>query len=145
MILVEKNLTANAGEMRETGSIPGSGRSPGEENSYPLQYSFLENSMDSGAWWATISGVAKSTHWKCVHFDLFSRSVVSDSATPWTVAHQAPPSTGFSRQEYWRGLPLPSSGDLPNPGIEPQSPALQTDTLPPEPPGKPQETICATQ
>ena len=45
-------------------------------------------------------------------------------ATPWTVAYQAPPSTGFSRQEYWSGLPLPSPGDLPNPGIEPGSPAL---------------------
>ena len=58
-------------------------------------------------------------------------------ATPWTVAYQAPPSMGFSRQEYWSGLPFPSPGDLPNPGIEPVSPALQTDTLPSEPPGKP--------
>ena len=47
--------------------------------------------------------------------------------TPWTVAPQAPPSTGFPRQEYWSGLPFPSSGDLPNPGIEPVSPALQAD------------------
>ena len=44
--------------------------------------------------------------------------------TLWTVAHQAPPSLGFSRQEYWSGLPLPSPGDLPNPGFEPGSPAL---------------------
>ena len=44
--------------------------------------------------------------------------------TPWTVAHQAPPFLRFSRQEYWSGLPFPSSGDLPNPGIEPRSPAL---------------------
>ena len=57
--------------------------------------------------------------------------------TPWTVAHQAPPSVEFSRQEYWSGLPFPSPGDLPNPGIEPGSPALQTDALPSEPPGKP--------
>ena len=49
--------------------------------------------------------------------------------TPWTVAYQAPPSMGFSRQEYWSGLPFPSPGDLPNPGIEPRSPALQADTL----------------
>ena len=56
-------------------------------------------------------------------------------ATPWTVAYQAPPSMGFSRQEYWSGLPFPSPGDLPNPGIEPRSPALQV-TLPSEPPGK---------
>ena len=57
--------------------------------------------------------------------------------TPWTVAHQAPLSVGFSRQEYWSGLPFPSLGDLPDPGIEPGSPALQADYLPSEPPGKP--------
>ena len=56
--------------------------------------------------------------------------------TPWTVAYQVPPSMGFSRQEYWSGLPLPSPGDLPNPGIEPGSPALQTDALQSKPPGK---------
>ena len=55
--------------------------------------------------------------------------------TPRTVAYQAPPSMGFSRQEYWIGLPFPSPGDLPNPGIESVSPALQTDTLPSKPPG----------
>ena len=56
------------------------------------------------------------------------------SATPWTVASQVPRSMGFFRQEYWRGLSFPSPGDLPNPGIEPQSPALQADFLLPEPP-----------
>ena len=50
-------------------------------------------------------------------------------AIPWTVACQAPLSMGFSRQEYWRGLPFPSPGDLPNPGIEPRSPTLQADAL----------------
>ena len=54
-------------------------------------------------------------------------------ATPWTVARQTPPSMAFSRQEYWSGLPLPSPGDLPNPGIEPWSPAMQADALPSEP------------
>ena len=48
-------------------------------------------------------------------------SAVSDSATLWTIAHQAPLSMRFSRQEYWSGLPCPSPGDLPNPGIEPAS------------------------
>ena len=57
--------------------------------------------------------------------------------TPWTVAHQAPQAMGFSRQEYRSGLPLPSPGDLPDPGIEAGSPALQADALPYEPPGKP--------
>ena len=56
---------------------------------------------------------------------------------PRTVARQAPLSKGLSRQEYWSGLPFPSPGDLPNPGIESGSPALQTDSLPAEPPGKP--------
>ena len=58
-------------------------------------------------------------------------------ATPWTVAHQAFLSMGFSRQEYWSGLPFPSPGDLPDPGIEPRSPALRADALTSEPPGKP--------
>ena len=61
--------------------------------------------------------------------------------TPWTVAHQAPPSMGFSREEYWSGLPFPSPGDLPNPGIEPRSPALQAVALPSEPPGKPKMVL----
>ena len=57
--------------------------------------------------------------------------------TPWTAVPQAPLSMGFSRQEYWSGLPFPSPGDLPDPGIEPESPALQADALTFEPPGKP--------
>ena len=53
-------------------------------------------------------------------------------AIPWTVARQAPLSMGFSRQEYWSGLPFPSPGDLPDPGIKPGSPALQADDFPTE-------------
>ena len=62
-------------------------------------------------------------------------------ATPWTAASQAPPSMGFSRQEYWSGLPFPSPGDLPDSGIEPRSPALQADVLPSKPSGKPNKRI----
>ena len=58
-------------------------------------------------------------------------------ATPRTVAHQALLSMGFSRQEYWTGLPFPSPGDLPDPAIKLRSPALQADALTSEPPGKP--------
>ena len=58
--------------------------------------------------------------------------------TPWTVAYQAPLSIGFFRQEYWSGLPFPSPGDLPDPGIKPGSLALEADALTSEPPGKPQ-------
>ena len=68
----------------------------------------------------------------------FSR--VQLCATPWTVAYQALQSMGFSRQEYWSGLPFTSLGDLPNPGNEPRSPTLQADSLPAEPQGQPVDT-----
>ena len=58
---------------------------------------------------------------------------------PWTVACQTPPSMGFFRQEYWRGLPFPSLGDLPDSGIKPRSSILQADSLPSEPPGNPEK------
>ena len=64
-----------------------------------------------------------------------SLSCVQLFVIPWTVAYQAPPSMGFTRQEYWSGLPFPSPGDLPDPGIEPGSPAFQAHTLTSEPPG----------
>ena len=64
------------------------------------------------------SPMHKSEKWK------WSHSVVPDLATPWTVAYQAPPSVEFSRQEYWSGLPFPSPGDTPNPGMKPRTPAL---------------------
>ena len=67
------------------------------------------------------------------------------SATPWTVAHQAPLSTGFSKQEHWSGLPCPPPGDLPDPGIELMSslsPALQEDSLPSEATWEAQGTPC---
>ena len=60
MALEVKNLPANAGDIREVGSIPGSGRSPGGEHGNPLQYSCLENPMDSGAWRDTVHGVTQS-------------------------------------------------------------------------------------
>ena len=83
--------------------------------------------------------------WKGQDFILFPCEVKSLSrvrlfATLWTVALQAPPSMGFSRQEYWSGLPFPSPGDLPDPGVEPRSPALQAEALTSEPPGK----VCGT-
>ena len=56
--------------------------------------------------------------------------------TPWTVAYQAPPSMGFSRQEYWSGLPFPAPGDLPDPGMEPGSPAFQAVALIFQPPSE---------
>ena len=73
----------------------------------------------------------------CVCACMLSHSVVSDSLISWTVACQVPLSMGFSRQEYWSGLPFPTLGDFPHPGMEPGSPALQADSSPSEPPGKP--------
>ena len=66
-------------------------------------------------------------------------------AAPWTVACQAPLSMRFSRQEYWSGLPFPSPGDLPDPGIEPRSPELQADSFPTELQGKPNTLLTVNQ
>ena len=68
---------------------------------------------------------------------------MSDFGTPGNVAFQPPLSMEFSRQEYWSGLPFPSPGDLPDPGMESRSPALQADSLPSEPPGKPLAAAAA--
>ena len=76
-------------------------------------------------------------NWACMNEGAVLCSVVSDSVTPWTVARQAPLSMGFSRQESWSGLPFPSPGDLPGPGIKPTFPALAGRFFPTEPPGKP--------
>ena len=108
-----KNPPANAGDIRDCGSIPWWRRSPAGGHSNPLQYSCLENPMDRRGRRGT------------VHVCMLSCfSPVRLFVTPWTVARQAPLSMGFSGQEYWSGLPFPSPGDLPNPGIEPRSPAL---------------------
>ena len=84
------------------------------------------------------ASVCHSTfHFGVIECESGSRSVVSNSATPWTVAHQAPLSMKFSRQEYWSGLLFHSPGYLPDPGIKPWPLALQADSLPSEPPRKP--------
>ena len=74
----------------------------------------------------------------CVCVCVFSQSLtwVGLFVIPWTIARQAPLSMGFTRQEYGSGLPCPSPGDLPDPGIKPMSPASQGDSLLSEPPGK---------
>ena len=76
-----------------------------------------------------------------VSFKVKSFSRVQLFATSWTVAYQASPSVGFSRQEYWSGLPFPCPRDLPNPGIKTRSPTLQVDSLPSETPGKPFQQV----
>ena len=72
----EKNPSANAGDARNAGSIPGLGRSPGERNGNLLWYSCPENSMDRGAWWATGNGVAKSDMIVCVHTHTHTQTIV---------------------------------------------------------------------
>ena len=73
--------------------------------------------------------------------ELRGQQTVSGSATPWTVACQAPLSMRFLRQEYWSGLPFPSPGDLPDPGIKSESPALQADSLPLSDRGSPADSV----
>ena len=109
----------------------------------PLQYSCLENSMDSRVWQATVHGVTESltqlSDLKRVsfpHWVFFSAAVLCSVAqlcvtlcNSWTVAHQTLLSMDFSLKEYWSGLPFPSPGDLPHPGIKPGFPALQAESL----------------
>ena len=137
-------------------------------NGNPLQYPCLGNSMGRGAWQATVHRVAKVRHsiatrqqqphtpqiksknwntcislFRVAFFTIVKRwkgqckslNCVWLFATPWTIQ-----TVEFSRPEYWSGKPIPSPGDLPNPGIKPRSPALQADSVPAEPQGKPKNT-----
>ena len=93
--------------------------------------------IDGSPWGSPIPWIlqARTLEWAAISFSnawkwkvkVKSLSRVRLLATPWTVAYQAPPPMEFSRREYWSGVPFPSPGDLPNPGIEPRSPALQAD------------------
>ena len=118
----------------------------GEGNGNPLQCSCLENPRDGGACWAAVYGVAQSrtrlkrrssrsssTYFNVKKSERVSRSIMSDSVTPWPTACQDSLFVGSSGQEYWSGLPFPSPGDLLNPGIELGSVALKADSLLPEP------------
>ena len=89
-------------------------------------------------WNCRRSAWSRGSEWPAVMDEVqWSHPVVSDSGTPWAVVYQASPSMEFSRQEYWSGLPSPSPGALPDPGIKRRSPALQANALPFEPSGKP--------
>ena len=85
-------------------------------------------------WLSEVQNFNRGNNWRCGESEVTQSFLTL--CDPWTVAHQAPPSMGFSRQEYWSGFPFPSPGDLLDPGIEPRSPTLQPDTLTSEPPGK---------
>ena len=110
--------------------------------------SCLKNPMDRGDWWAPVPPKELETtehaHMHCSLRKVKESEIAQSCLTvcyPWTVAHQAPLSMGFSRQEYWSGSPFPSPGDLPDPGIKPRSPTSQADTLTSAPPGKPLNTV----
>ena len=136
-MLVVRNLPANPGDIRVVGSIPASGASPGEGSRNPLQYPCLENPVGRGAWQTTLHRSHRvelywsdlvythgsTTKMRQINQHKFAKkdSEVAQPCptllTPWTVAHKAPPSMEFSRQEYWSGLPFPPPGDLPNPDL----------------------------
>ena len=99
--------------------------------------------FDSATPWtaACQASLSITSSWSLVK----SLSRVRLFVTPWTAAHQAPQSMGFSRQEYWSGLPFPSPGDLPDPGIKPGSPALEADALTSEPQTHIHRVSCANQ
>ena len=102
--------------------------------SFPMLRNFsaiISSSISSGS----LSFSSSLSEW------VKSFSCVQLFVIPWTVAYQAPLSMGFSRQEYWNGLPFPSPGDLPYPGIEPGSSTSQADALPSEPPGEPSSSL----
>ena len=110
-----KNLPANVRAARNVGSIPGSGRSPGERNGNPLQYSWLKNPTDRGAWQAIVHRVAKSQTWLKqlsrhirIQFSSvqFSRSVVSDSLPPHELQHSRPPCPPPTPRVYSNSCPL---------------------------------------
>ena len=116
---------------------------------------FLLSVWDGGGWITGVEGdwcwaaAMTAPLWKFLwtaplhESESVNRSVVSDSLRP-HVAHQAPLSMQFSRQEYWSGLAFPPPGDVPHPGIKPRSPALQADSLPSQPPGKPHPQVVST-
>ena len=101
-----------------------------------LTYLFYHHDLVTCTWCCEFTGLPLSSftsEWVSEWVKPLSR--VRLFATPWTIAYQGPSSTGFSRQEYWSGLPFPSPGDLPNPGIKPRCPTFQADALTSELPG----------
>ena len=104
---------------------------------------YVLDTLSSGIGYSVVSHEFKvNESMICTKYGIFKQKVKVKSlshvrlfAIPWTVVYQASLSMGFSRQEYWSGLPFPSPGDLPDPGIKARSPALQAGALPSEPPG----------
>ena len=134
------NLPVNAGD---TGSIPGSRKSPGEGNGYPLQYTWLENATDRGAWQTTVHRVSKesnTTVTKQQHkWTMTVKVLVVESCptlcNPMDCSPPGPSVHGILQARILEWVAIPFSGDLPDSGIAPRSPTLQANSLPSEPPG----------
>ena len=139
---VVMNLPVNAGD---TGSIPGSRKSPGEGNGYPLQYTWLENATDRGAWQTTVHRVAKesnTTATKQQHkWTMKVKVLVVQSCptlcNPMNCSPPGPSVHGILQARILEWVAIPFSGDLPDSGMESGSSALQADSLPSEPLRKP--------
>ena len=143
-----KDSSCHAGDV---GSIHGSGRSPGERNSnqnlsilaWRILWTeepgrLLPRELDMTEQLKQQEYILALVCWSCSLSVCIIHSVMLDSLLPpWTVVYQALWSMEVSRQEYWSGLLFPSPRDLPDPGVEPWSPALQADSLPSDPPGEP--------
>ena len=120
------------------GNLPDPGFEPGLPHGRQLLYHLGSHGSPKSTCMGSFEGLHHYLHY--LHHSLKAKvkvkllSHVLLFATQWTVAHQAPPSMGFSRQEYWSGLPFPFPGDLPDPGIEPRSSTLQAEALSSEPP-----------
>ena len=123
-------MVTAAMKLKDTYSLEGSYAQPQRHIKKQRHYFFNKGLSSQGYGFSSIHV------WMWVKVKVKSLICVWLFVTPWTVAYQAPPSMGFSRQECWSGLPLPSPGDLPDPGIEPGSPTLQADALLSESPGK---------
>ena len=121
--------------------------STGGGNGKPLLYSCLDSPMNSmkEQTYNTKKWAPKVRRCPTCSWGSARCSVVSDCLWPHRLYPSTPLSMGFSRQDYWSGLPLPPPGDLPDPGIKPRSPALQTNTLPSEPPGKDRGQLLISQ
>ena len=131
---------------------PRVGKIPWSRKWLPIPGFFPGESLDRGDWWAKSIGLQRVRHdWvtkqahmhkvcicKSMKVKVFTLSCLT-LCNPMDCTHQASLPMEFSRQEYWSGLPFPFPGDLPNPGIEPRSPAMQADSLPSELPAKPMQ------
>jgi len=124
-VLVVKNLLANAGDIKDVSSVPGLGRSPVKGNGNPLQYSYLENPMDRGAWWATVHGIAESDMTEvteqarrinlysicnlksplAIRSNQISRSIVSNSLRPHELQHARPSCPSPTPGVHWDSCP----------------------------------------